>query len=175
VIKQDILEKQVKPSYLGIGSNLGNKLVNIEKARNLLINNKILIEDTSSYYETPSWPNRNFPNFINIVIKIKTELSLDELFKVTKTIEKQVGRKKASRNYPRKCDIDILDFKGECLRTQVVNDIVETPHPRMHTRNFVILPLYEVNKTWIHPKKKVNINSLINQLKNMDFSDIRIV
>ena len=175
MIRQDILEKQVKSSYLGIGSNLGNKLLNIEKARNLLINNKILIEDTSSYYETPSWPNRSFPNFINIVIKIKTELSLEDLFTVAKSIEKKVGRKKALRNFPRMCDIDILDFKGKCLNTQIKNDTIETPHPRMHTRNFVIFPLYEVNKSWIHPKTKVKINFLISQLKNKDFSDIRIV
>ena len=173
--RQDILEKQVKSSYLGIGSNLGDKLSNINKAKNLLNNYSITIEDISSYYETYSWPNKKFPKFLNIIIKIRTELSLIELFKIIKKIEKKMGRKKALRNYPRICDIDIIDFKGLCLESQINSHRIITPHPRMDKRNFVILPLYEVNKTWIHPKTKANISSIINQFKKVDFSDIRIV
>ena len=75
MIKQDILEKQVKFTYLGIGSNLGDRLSNIEKAQKFLMKSSIYIETCSSYYETPSWPNKKFPNDINIVIKIKTKLS----------------------------------------------------------------------------------------------------
>ena len=71
MIKQDILEKQVKFTYLSLGSNLGDKIKNIELAKHLLINNKILIEDSSSYYETPSWPNKNQPKFLNIILKLK--------------------------------------------------------------------------------------------------------
>ena len=73
------------------------------------------------------------------------------------------------------CDIDIIDFKGLNLKTQFNGQNIETPHPRMNSRNFVIFPLYELNKSWIHPKTKANINSIINQFNNMDFSDIRIV
>ena len=88
MIKQDILEKQVKPTYLAIGSNLGDKIANIEYAKNLLLYNNIFIHDSSSYYETPSWPNRIFPKFFNVVIKINTQLSLVDLFKTVKKIEK---------------------------------------------------------------------------------------
>ncbi len=175
MISQDILEKQVKFIYLSIGSNLGDKFANIEKAKNLLLQNKIYIEDSSSYYETPSWPNRNYPKFFNIVIKIKTQLSLVDLFKTIKKIEKTMGRKRTLINHPRICDIDIIDFKGLNLKTQFNGQKVETPHPRMKARNFVIFPLYELNKTWIHPKTKIKINNIINQFKSMDFSDIRIV
>ena len=66
MIRQDILEKQVKSSYLAIGSNLGDKYANIEKAKNLLLQNNIYIEANSSYYETESWPNKNFPKFFPI-------------------------------------------------------------------------------------------------------------
>ncbi len=175
MIKQDILEKQVKYTYLAIGSNLGNKKKNIEDAKQLLTKNKVSIKDSSSYYETPSWPNRNFPNFINVVIKIKTELSLNNLFNLSKKIEKQIGRKKSLRNYPRICDIDIIDFKGLCLRTASNVHIIETPHPRMLHRNFVIFPLFEVNNSWIHPKTKQDLYNIISKFKNIDFSDIRIV
>ncbi len=175
MIKQDILEKQVKNSYLAIGSNLGDKISNIELAKNLLYQNDIIIEDYSNYYQTPSWPNRNFPDFLNVVIKIKTHLPLIDLFKIIKKIEKYIGRKKAKKNHPRVCDIDIIDFKGLNLKLYTDGQKIETPHPRMHSRNFVIFPLLELNKSWIHPKTKANINNIINKFKNVDFCDIRIV
>ena len=173
--KQDILENQVKYTYLALGSNLGDKRRNIELAKNFLTNNKIFIVDISSYYETPSWPNKTFPKFYNVILKVKTNLSLSNLFQVIKNIEKKIGRTKAPRNFPRLCDIDIIDFKGLCLKTKFENNYIETPHPRMSRRSFVIFPLYELNKAWIHPKTKVNINILIKQLDNGDYSDIRIV
>ncbi len=173
--KQDFLEKQVRSSYLGIGSNLGDKYENIEKAKILLNKHNIYIEDASNYYETPSWPNKKLPRFFNIVIKIKTQLSLIELFNIIKKIEKNIGRKKTFRNQPRVCDIDIIDFKGLYKKASFRGQKIESPHPRMHTRNFVIFPLYELDKTWFHPKKKANINSLIGQFNKLDFSDIRIV
>ena len=175
MIKQDILEKQARSIYLAIGSNLGEKRKNIEYAKQLLLLNKIFIEDASSYYETPSWPNKKLPKYYNVILKVKTDLSLINLFKIVKNIEKKIGRKKKPINYPRLCDIDIIDFKGLCLKAQLYSNIIETPHPRMNNRSFVIIPLYELNKYWIHPKTKRNINSLINQLDNVDFSDIRIV
>ena len=175
MIRQDISENLVKCVYLSLGSNLGDRRKNIEDAKHLLINNKIFIEDTSSYYETSSWPNKNFPKFYNIILKVKTNMSLTNLFKILKNIEKQLGRKNSPRNHPRVCDIDIIDYNNLCLKSQLDDDYIETPHPRMNKRNFVIFPLYEVNKTWIHPKSKLTISSLINQLDNLDFSDIRIV
>tara|TARA_Y100000590_G_C15542662_1_gene947607 strand:- start:498 stop:1025 length:528 start_codon:yes stop_codon:yes gene_type:complete len=175
VIKLDILEKQVKPVYLGIGSNLGNKRFNIELAKKLLMRNDLVIKDSSSYYESPSWPNKNFPRFLNIVIKINTNLSLFQLFRIIKHIEKKIGRKKSLRNYPRECDIDIIDFKGLFVKTSINEHKIETPHPRMNNRNFVIFPLFELNKTWVHPKTKESIHNIINQFNSRDFSDIRIV
>ena len=175
MIKQDILEKQASFVYLSIGTNLGDRLTNIETTKKLLILNKIYIKDSSSYYETPSWPNRNFPKFYNIILKVKVDMSLIGLFKVVKNIEKKVGRKKSLKNHPRICDIDIIDFKGINLKTEFNGQKIEAPHPRMHKRNFVIFPLYELNKTWVHPKTRVNINNIINQFKDLGLSDIRIV
>ncbi len=175
MIKPDILERRVNSSYLGIGSNLGNKISNIKKAMNLLMMSNIHIEKLSSFYETPSWPNNNFPKFINVVIKINTNLSLIELFKIIKQIEKSVGRKKSLRNYPRICDIDIIDFKGISSKFYYNKNIIEIPHPRMNVRNFVIFPLFEVNNNWFHPRSKTSIYKIINKFHSSDFSDIRIV
>ena len=66
-------------------------------------------------------------------------------------------------------------IRGLNLKSQFNGQNIVVPHSRMQTRNFVIFPLYELNKSWIHPKTKININSLIYQFKNSDFSDIRIV
>ena len=173
--KLDILEKQVKPTYLAIGSNLGNKLSNIEEAKNQLLMNDITITDSSSYYKSPSWPNNNFPEFLNIVVKVKTEISINNLFTIIKKIEKNIGRKNTPKNFPRVCDIDIIDFKGLNLKIDSDGKYIETPHPRMQNRNFVIFPLFELDKTWIHPRTKVKINSIIKQFNNKDLSDIRIV
>ena len=88
MIKQDILEKQAKTVYLGIGSNLGNRIKNIEDAKLRLFKNNINILKSSSYYETLSWPNINYPKFLNIVLKIKTNLDVISLLNICKKIEK---------------------------------------------------------------------------------------
>ena len=75
MIKQDLLENQVKKSYLAVGSNLGFKLQNIEKAKFELQKNKIKIIKSSSNFESESWPNSSHPKYINIVIEIKTNLT----------------------------------------------------------------------------------------------------
>ena len=84
MIKQDISENQVNISYLSIGSNLGNKKRNIEKAKYLLEKNQVKIIKTSSIYETFSWPNKNHPKFYNVVVKITTNLKPIKLFFIIK-------------------------------------------------------------------------------------------
>ena len=168
MIKQDILENQVRTIYLGIGSNIGNKKVNIEKAKFELIRNNIRILRSSSYYSSLSWPNPNYPKFINIVLEINTNIDPIKLLEICKKIEIKLGRKKADRNAPRECDIDILDYNNKNLKKGIF-----LPHPRMHKRNFVLLPLFEINKDWIHPTSKVHIKNLILSLPNRDITSIK--
>ena len=113
MIKQDISENQVKPIYLGIGSNLGNKRKNIENTKFHLLKNEIDILETSSYYESLSWPNHKNPKFLNIVVKIQTSFTPQKLIKKCKEIEIALGRKKMPKNSPRVCDIDIIDFRSQ--------------------------------------------------------------
>ena len=94
MIKQDILENQVRSIYLGIGSNLGNKKDNIEKAKFELNQMNIKILQSSSYYESLSWPNPKNPKFLNIVIEVTTNLKPQKLLKKCKEIEVKLGRKK---------------------------------------------------------------------------------
>ena len=169
MIKQDTLEKQVKIVYLGIGSNLGDRFRNIEKAKISLTENQIIIIKSSSYYETLSWPNKNYPKFLNIVLKVKTNLEVINLLNICKKIEKSLGRKKTSKNSPRECDIDILDYN----KTNNLAKNINLPHPRMHKRNFVLIPLFEIDKNWIHPRSKQHIKSLILTLSNTDITSIK--
>jgi len=168
VIKLDTSENQVNSIYLGVGSNLGNKKINIEKAKFELIQRNIKILQSSSCYESLSWPNPRNPKFLNIVLRISTNLKPLRLLKECKEIELKLGRKKTPSNSPRKCDIDIIDYNKQKL-----NRVINLPHPRMHMRNFVLFPLFEINKDWSHPVSKLHIKSLILSLTNRDIRSIK--
>ena len=89
-------------------------------------------------------------------------------------IEKKLGRKRNKKNEPRICDIDIIDYDNKIIKKNFKNNL-SIPHPRMHKRNFVLLPLYEINKDWIHPKYKKNIVNLLSKLSNIDLRSIKLI
>ena len=163
-------EKQAKIIYLSIGSNLGNRKKNIEKTKFKLYSKGINIIKSSNYYETLSWPNPNNPKFYNIILKVSSDLKILELLKICKQIETSLGRKKAPKNSPRTCDIDIIDYNQKIT----VNGI-NVPHPRMHLRNFVLIPLFEIEKNWRYPNSKRYIKDLIFSLSNSDIRSIKLV
>ena len=163
-------EKQAKIIYLSVGSNLGNRKKNIEKTKFELYSKGINIIRSSNYYETLSWPNPKNPKFYNVILKASSDLKILELLKICKQIEISLGRKKAAKNSPRTCDIDIVDFN------QKVNaNGINVPHPRMHQRNFVLIPLFEIEKTWKYPNSKRYIKNLIFSLSNSDIRSIKLV
>ena len=168
MIKHDTSENRVKPIYLAIGSNLGNRKGNIEKAKIKILQNEIKILKSSNFYETLSWPNIKNPKFLNIILEIKTEILPNKLLEKCKKIEVELGRKKMRKNSPRECDIDIIDYKNKQLRGDLI-----LPHPRMHKRNFVLFPLFELNKDWKHPILKQNIKKLISSLPDKDIRSIK--
>ena len=171
--KQDISENLVNVAFLSIGSNVGNKKANIEKAKFLLCENSIKIIKSSNIYETFAWPNQNHPKFYNIVIKVITKLKPVNLFFIIKDIEKKLGRKKTLINRPRTCDIDILDYKGQIYKLCCNKNKLTIPHPRLHNRNFVLFPLFEIEKNWKHPVKKRKIRDLIDKLDNFSLYSIK--
>ena len=171
--RQDTLESQANYAYLAIGSNLGKKIYNLLCTKYKLSTNGVRIVKSSSFYSTKSWPNPKFPNYINAVLYVKTNLSLPCLFKEIKLIEKSLGRVNAPKNHPRMCDIDIIDFNGKFYNLQNID--LKVPHPRMDTRSFVLLPLFEINKSWIHPKNKKNIVNLISNLRSDDIRSVKII
>ena len=163
-------EKQAKIIYLSIGSNLGNRKKNIEKTKFKLYSKGINIIRSSNYYETLSWPNPKNPKFYNIILKASSDLKILELLKICKQIETSLGRKKAPKNSPRTCDIDIIDYNQKFSANGI-----NIPHPRMHLRNFVLIPLFEIEKTWKYPNSKLYIKNLIFSLSNSDIRSIKLV
>ena len=168
MIRQDIYENQVNKVFLAIGSNLGDRFRNIELAKMMLSDNRIKILKSSSFYETLSWPNIKNPKFLNVVLEIETNLRPLSLLDLCKNIEKSLGRKKSKKNSPRVCDIDILDYDK---RNE--NNGINLPHPRLHQRNFVLIPLFEISKKWTHPKSKDHIKTLILKLSKKDITSIK--
>ena len=168
MIRQDIYENQVNKVFLAIGSNLGDRFRNIELAKMMLSDNRIKIMKSSSFYETLSWPNIKNPKFLNVVLEIETNLRPLSLLDLCKKIEKSLGRKKSKKNSPRVCDIDILDYDK---RNE--NNGINLPHPRLHQRNFVLIPLFEISKKWTHPKFKDHIKTLISKLSKKDITSIK--
>jgi len=175
VKKQDILGNQVNKVLLGIGSNLGNKKLNIEKSKFLLEFNKIKIIKSSSYYESFSWPDKNFPKYINVIIEVETYLDPLSLFKKLQLIETKLGRKITPKNHPRTCDIDIIDFNNKCLSIKSNSIDLQIPHPNSHLRNFVLLPLYEISKNWVHPKFKQKISYLLSKNDTNGLRTIKLI
>ena len=169
--KQDTSENLANTVYLAIGSNLGNKINNIEIAKFELKKHKIIILKSSSSYVSQSWPDPSKPNYINIVIKIITKLAPIKLLRVCNSIELKLGRVRKAINAPRTCDIDIIDYNKKIINEK--NKKLILPHPRLSKRNFVLLPLFEIEKTWKHPKSRINIVNLINSLPVKDLSSIK--
>ena len=166
--KRVISENLAKNIYLAIGSNLGNRKLNIHKAKYLLDQNNVKIIQISKFYETPSWPNPNNPMFLNIVLQVECYFKPLDLLKICKCIELKLGRKNDLKNSPRVCDIDIIDYNNRKININLV-----VPHPRMHKRSFVLLPLFEINKRWMHPVFKNHIKKLILFLPNRDIRSIK--
>ena len=169
MIKQDLLENRVKLSYLALGSNLGNKFINLEKAKFELEKYEIKIIKCSNNFLSESWPDLSKPKYVNSVLEIKTNLSEIELLRKCHLIEHKLGRVRSRKNDPRSCDIDILDYDQMIIKTETLI----LPHPRMCKRNFVLLPLFEINKSWKHPESKINIVKLINSLPIKDLRSIK--
>ena len=158
--------------HLNIGSNLnskyGSRFDNISIAINLLVNSKIKVRKISNFYETPSYPNYSDPKFINLCIKLESNLKASELLNEIKKIEKKLGRIRIRKNEPRTCDIDIIDFNGEIIKS----DELIVPHPRLHLRNFVIYPLKEIEPNWFHPIFNKNIDSFFQELDKNSHNEI---
>ena len=150
--------------HLNIGSNLdskfGDRYKNISIAINLLVNAKLKLNKISNFYETPSYPNKKFPNFLNVGVLARYDYSEATLINEIHSIEKKIGRFKSKKNDPRVCDIDIIDFNGLVIK----KENLKIPHEKCHLRNFVLYPILQIDSEWVHPIIKKNVKILIDKL-----------
>jgi 2-amino-4-hydroxy-6-hydroxymethyldihydropteridine diphosphokinase len=144
--------------FIGLGSNIGDKIKNIQMAiEEISKKNKII--QTSSFYKSPPWGFESTESFINAVIEIETNISPMELYNELKNIEEKLGRKniKSYQYEDRTIDLDILYFQD-----QIINNItIQIPHKSLHLRKFVLEPLYEIAPYLIDPEKNITIDELL--------------
>ena len=161
---------------LSLGSNLpskfGDRFDNLELAISYLVSNGVVINKRSSFYETPSYPNKNNPKFVNLIVNILTDLSPINLMTLLINVEEKLGRKRDKKNDPRTCDIDIIDYNSQILDFRYKNLNLVIPHKELTSRNFVLFPLQEILPKWKHPITKEIIGILIGQLPEEDRKSI---
>ncbi len=142
--------------YLSLGTNIGNRAANLKQAVSLLPP-QMTVKARSQIYETPPWGYTEQDQFLNQVVKVTTYLEPDKLLKHIKRMEVVMGRKSSFRYGPRLIDIDILFYDDEILDTPSL----VIPHPNLHERGFVLLPLMDIAPDLVHPVKKKSIRELI--------------
>lgn len=150
----------MKNVFLGLGSNLGERIQFIENAIKEIKN----IEGTSVIkssliYDTEPWGNINQDNYLNSVLEIETDLQADELLTQLKLIEKKTGRSENKRWLEREIDIDILFYGNEIIE----NDFVKIPHIQIEKRKFVLIPMAEIAPEFIHPELKKSVSRLLKE------------
>jgi len=133
-------------AYIGIGSNLGNREENCKKAIRLMAESGIAIKKESSMYETEPWGVKDQPKFINMAVEVETDKNPEELLRILKKIEEDIGRIETSKWGPRIIDLDILLYDDIVLDTPDL----KIPHPLMFGRDFVLKPLAEIAPDKIH-------------------------
>lgn len=149
-------------AYIGIGSNLGDRVGQCESAITEILKtdqNKLLAK--SSFFKTKPLGYTSQDWFVNGVIKIETELEPLRLLRALKRIESRLGRQETFRWGPRTIDLDILFFDEKEIRTEEL----QIPHPRLQERQFVLIPLAEIDRDLIHPVLKKSIGELLDDMK----------
>jgi 2-amino-4-hydroxy-6-hydroxymethyldihydropteridine diphosphokinase len=152
--------------YLALGSNMGNRLANL-KAAILNLSPQMTVKTKSSVYETPPWGFVEQDAFLNQVVKVETYLEPEQLLRHLKRLEVVLGRVPNFQNGPRLIDIDILFFDNLVIRTPPLM----VPHPRLHERAFVLVPLVEIEPEMIHPILQRPVSKLLD---DVDHSEIKL-
>jgi len=149
--------------YLSLGTNLGNREANLNKAVAIIEKRIGSISSVSAFYQTAPWGFESSNEFLNLALETKTALTPEELLRETQLIEKQLGRlKKSNRSYSdRLIDIDILYYNQDIINTpQLI-----IPHPLLHCREFVLAPLNEIAPHLLHPVLQKTTAELFAALK----------
>ena len=148
--------------YLGVGSNLGDRQAHFRAARKLLTDCEKFRELTwSGIFETrPLGGPQGQGNYLNAVVRARTELGPGDVLSHCKSIERELGRSQGERWGPRVIDLDLLLY-GERV---IERPGLIVPHPRLHQRRFVLEPLAELAPSLIHPRLSLNVKTMLGEL-----------
>jgi 2-amino-4-hydroxy-6-hydroxymethyldihydropteridine diphosphokinase len=148
--------------YLALGSNLGDRSWNLQKAIALIAEKIGVFSAISSVYETKAWGFESENDFLNMVVCVETGLSAQEVLRESQNIEKEIGRKeKTNHSYQdRLIDIDLILYDDLVFKSETL----ELPHPLFHRRTFVLEPLNEIAPNQIHPVLQKTAKTLLSEL-----------
>lgn len=158
-------EYNIMKVFVGLGSNLGDRAANLLRAVRGMLNAGLPVTRLSSIYETaPVGVFEAQPAFLNMVAQIdfadasaRTTLSPEQLMARLLRIEYQLGRRRAKPLAARTIDLDLLLYGDQII----ISEIVIVPHPRLHLRRFVLVPLAEIAPDFIHPTQKKTVRTLL--------------
>ena len=149
-------------AFLLTGSNLGERVDNLARARELIKLNIGKIVAASSLYETAAWGITEQPPFLNQALEIETSLNARQLMRKILKTEKLMGRIREEKYGPRLIDIDILLYNNEKHNYR----FLKLPHPEMQNRRFALEPLGEIAPEAMHPVFKKTISQLLKECKD---------
>lgn len=144
--------------YIGLGSNEGERIRNIKEALNHL-KKKMEVKKVSSFYLTEpvgikgGW-------FVNCALEVRTDSDPKRLLKILLEIEKRIGRIRTKKKISRVIDLDLLFYKGKIIKEKDLT----LPHPHLHKRRFILIPLAEINPELYHPILKKSVKELLESL-----------
>ncbi len=149
-----------KRVFLGLGSNLGDRLGYLLSAMDR-ISELGEVRAISTVYESEPWGVEEQPPFLNCVLEFWTDIPPEELLKMLKEIERAVGRRERFHWGPREIDIDILLYGNEVFEGKEL----KIPHPHLEERDFVLVPLLEVDRKLRNPKNGRSLSESLNRLE----------
>lgn len=159
--------------FLGLGTNLGDREMNLVTARDLLMKQDVLVVGQSSVLETEPLGGLDQPMYLNQVVECTTDLSPQDLFKACKTVEKEMGRPVSvptgnvqfgPGRSPVKWESRIIDIDTLFYGDQIVSDpILTIPHPRLTERPFVMEGVLELSPELVHPVFKKPLKELLHK------------
>ena len=158
---------EIENIFLGLGSNQGDRELNLKNSIKLLNSRVGKVLNTSGIYESEPWGVKNQNYFLNQVIEIETHIDPNDLLNICKNIEYDMGRKPEIRWGKRVIDIDILYYHSKIINQEKL--II--PHKLMHERKFVMIPLNDLNENHLHPILKITNKEILN--KCIDSSKVK--